>query len=386
MSRALLFLDHAPALGGAERSLLLLLRHLDRTLWKPHLACPGGAVAEEASKLSVEVHLFDFPRLRRSAAAPMDLIGRARKLAAIAGDIGAAAIVGNTVRSTFYGALAAKFAGIPFVWHMRDFWLGESRPRSLWAETLGKRFLCALSAVVIANSHATAAHIPCRGKVKVIHNGIEITAFDPGMDGSLFRQAYCIPKDAPLVGTVGRLRPWKGQDRFLRVLARVLREMPDARGVVVGGAVFGVEDGYEERLHDLADDLGVADRVVFTGHLADTRPALAAMDVFVHPGDPEPFGLVNVEAMAMGKPVVAFAHGALPEIVADGETGVLVPPGDESAMAEAILRLLGSPSLRTAMGSAGRRRAEREFSVERMVSQVEQVYLEALGSASLGTG
>ena len=383
MSPSLLFVDHSGFIGGAERSLLLLLRHLDRTLWKPHLACPEGDVAEEASKLGVGVHPFDFPRLRRSAVAPVGLIGRARELAAIAGDIGAAAIVGNTVRSTFYGALAAKFARIPFVWHMRDFWLGESKPRHLWADALGKRFLCALSAVIIVNSHATASHIPCRGKVKVIHNGIEVTAFDPGMDGSQFRQEYGIPADAPLVGTVGRLRPWKGQDRFLRVVAKVLRERPDARGVVVGGAVFGVEDGYEERLHHLADTLGIADLVVFTGHLADTRPALAAMDVFVHPGDPEPFGLVNVEAMAMAKPVVAFAHGALPEIVVDGETGVLVPPGDESAMAEAILQLLGSPSLRTAMGNAGRRRVEQEFSVEWMVFQVEQAYLEALGATGL---
>ena len=373
-----LFVDHAPSLGGAERSLLLLLRHLDRTLWEPHLACPEGVLAEEAWKRGVEVHPFDFPRLKRSTVAPMDWVGRARKLAALSRGTGAVALVGNTVRSTFYGALAAKFAGIPFIWHMRDFWLGEGRPRRLWADTLGKRLLCALSSSIIANSHATASHIPCRGKVKVIHNGIEVMAFDTGMDGSRFRQKHGIPAGAPLVGTVGRLRPWKGQTRFLRVFARVLREMPAAWGVVAGGAVFGVEDGYEERLHHLADDLDIADRVVFTGHLADTRPALAAMDVFVHPGDPEPFGLVNVEAMAMGKPVVAFAHGALPEIVVDGETGILVPPGDESAMAEAALALLENTPKRKKIGKAGRLYAERLFDISRTVSEVDSIFEEVV--------
>ncbi|MCD6291617.1 MAG: glycosyltransferase family 4 protein, partial [Anaerolineae bacterium] len=378
--RPILALDHATVLGGAERSLLLLLRHLDRTRWEPHLACPGGALAEGASELGVEVHLFDFPRLRRSASAPVDWIGGARELAGIARRCNAAALIGNTVRSSFYGALAARLAGVPFIWHMRDFWLGESAPKHLWADTLGKRFLCALSSLVVANSHATAAHIPCRGKVKVIHNGIEIVDFDPTMDGSQFRRRYGMPGGALLVGTVGRFRPWKGQDRFLRVFARVLGVAPDAWGVVVGGVLFGVEDGYEDRLRRLANDLDIADRVIFTGHLPDTRPALAAMDVFVHPGDPEPFGLVNLEAMAMAKPVVAFAHGALPEIVADGRTGVLVPPGDEEGMAEAIVRLLNDPSLSAAVGEAGRLRVEQGFTAERVATQIDQVYRLAVGT------
>ncbi len=376
----LLFLDHSTALGGAERSLLFLLRHLDRTRWELHLACPEGIVMGAASVLGMKVHLFSFPRLRRSALAPVNWISGARKLATIARECNAAALVGNTVRSSFYGALAARLAGVPFVWHMRDFWLGESRPRYPWGDTLGKRLLCSLSSLIIANSHATASHIPCRGKVKVIHNGINVASFDPDTDGSWLRRQRGVLEDAPMVGTVGRLRPWKGQDRFLRVFARVLKMMPSAWGVVVGGVLFSEGDGYEERLHRLADDLGIADRVIFTGYLPDTSPALAAMDVFVHPGDPEPFGLVNLEAMAMAKPVVAFAHGALPEIVVDGETGVLVPPEDEVAMAEAIVRLLKDPSLRLAMGKAGRLRVEQEFTVERMVVRVSQAYEAIIGA------
>ena len=373
-----LFVDHSTALGGAERSLLLLLRHLDRSRWEPHLACPEGAVAEEASKIGVEVHLFDFPRLRRSASAPADWIGGARQLAGIARRCNAAALIGNTVRSSFYGSLAARLAGVPFVWHMRDFWLSESRPRFLWADALGKRMLCAVAAKVVANSGATADHLPCKGKIVVVHNGIEVERYDPAMDGTPFRHQYGIPLGAPLVGTVGRLRPWKGQDRFLRVLAQVRKTVPEVWGVVVGGMPFGVEDSYPQRLRRLAAELGLVNQVVFTGHLSDVRPALAAMDIFVHAGDPEPFGLVNLEAMAMGKPVVAFAHGALPEIIEDGQTGLLAPPEDESALAGAVITLLHNPARRATLGRAGRKRVAEHFTAHRVAKMMDAILQEII--------
>ncbi len=375
----LLFLDHAAALGGAERSLLLLLRHLDRRRWEPHLACPPGALAQAATAMAVPVHPFDFPRLRRSTTAALDWLGGARALSGLVRTTGARLVVANTVRAAFYGALGARLAGRPFVWHMRDFWLREGRPRHPWADGLGKRFLCHLAASVIANSQATAAHLPSPQRVEVIHNGIEVATFEPGMGGGAFRRRYSIPEAAPLVGMVGRLRPWKGQERFLRIVARVRRARPSLWGVVVGGSPFGVEDGYPQRLRHLAAELGLAERVVFTGQVDDTRPALAAMDLFVHPGDPEPFGLVNVEAMAMGKAVIAFAHGALPEIVVDGETGVLVPPGDEAAMADAIVRLLDAPERRGAMGATGRRRAASHFEIGRTVSAFEALLRSLVG-------
>ncbi len=358
---------------------MLLLKHLNRSRFQPHLACAGGPLAEEVLALGIPVHVMPMPRLRRSGRAPIDGLHTIRTVIHLTREIGADALIANTVRAALYTAPAARLARVPFIWHMRDFWLSESHPRHLWADRLGKWLLCAAATRVIANSHATAGHLPCRGKVTVVHNGIEVERYDPAMDGLPFRRRYEIPSDAPLVGTVGRLRPWKGQDRFLRVLAQVWEAVPEVWGVVVGGAPFGVEDGYPERLQRLAAELGVADRVVFTGHLDDVRPPLAAMDVFVHPGDPEPFGLVNVEAMAMGKPVVAFAHGALPEIVVDGETGALVEPGDEAALAHAVTALLRSPHRRTALGRVGHRRVEQRFDIRRTVKGIETVY------AHLGT-
>jgi glycosyltransferase involved in cell wall biosynthesis len=146
---------------------------------------------------------------------------------------------------------------------------------------------------------------------------------------------------------------------------------------VVGGSPIGPGGGYPEELYRLSSELGLDSQVIFTGQIEDVRPALAAMDVFVHPGDPEPFGLVNLEAMAMGLPVVAFSHGALPEIVADGETGLLVQPYEIQALANSIARLLEDGELRADLGRQGRRRVEAEFRIERTARSVE-ILLEKL--------
>ena len=376
----ILFVDHAPALGGAERSLLLLLKHLNRHAWQPHLACASGPLAEEAAALGVSVHVVPLPRLRRSPRFPADWLRGARALARLARQIGAVLLHANTVRAALYVAPAARLAGLPYVWHMRDFWLSEGRPRWPRLDVLGKRLLCGTAARVIANSRAVAAHLPRSDKITVVYNGVEVTHFGRLSAGARFRQEHGIPPDAPVVGTVGRLRPWKGHHRFLHAMARVARKAPKARFLVVGGAVFGVDDEYPQHLRRLAADLGLAEQVIFTGHLHDVRPALAAMDVFVHAGDPEPFGLVNVEALAAGKPVVAFAHGALPEIVVHGKTGLLVPPGDVDALAHAVWALLADPDRRRAMGRWGRERVAAHFSAEQMAQNVERVLVGALPS------
>lgn len=328
---------------------------------------------EEAIALGVPVHRLPMPRLRRSPRALWDWVHTAVNIARYARKIGTALLVANTVRTAFYSALAAHLARVPLVWYMRDFWLSEARPRYLWIDCLGKRCLCTAAVHVIANSYATASHLPCSDKLTVVYNGIEVNEYDPTMNGAWFRRQYGIPEEASVVGMVGRLRPWKGQDRFLRVLARVREIVPAVWGMVVGGNPFAISDDYPQKLRHLTAELGLEGRVVFTDHLSDVRPALAAMDIFVHPGDPEPFGLVNIEAMAMARPVVAFAHGALPEIIIDGVTGLLVPAVDESSMAQAILTLLQDPAQRRRLGIAGRKRVQDRFTAAQMVREVNTI-------------
>jgi glycosyltransferase involved in cell wall biosynthesis len=371
----LLFVDHATDLGGAEHSLLMILDRLDPERWAPHLACQPGPLAERAAALGIPIHHTPLPRLRRSLSAVRDLAGGARALARMARETGAALVIANTVRAAFYAAPAARWARVPFVWYRRDFWLGESEPSLRWADTAIKALLGALSAHIIANSQATMRRHPLQHKISVVPNGIDVTRYDPSLDGGPFRQAYRIPPGAPLIGVVGRLAPPKGQDRFLRILARVRADMPEVWGVIVGGPLFG-QEAYNRLVRQMAQELGLADRVVFTGQMNDPAPALAAMDLFVQPGDPEAFGLVHVEAMAMAKPLVGFAHGALPEIAIEGETALLVAPGDEAALAHAALDLLRDPDRGRRQGEAGRERALQAFTIERTVRHLDAILSE----------
>ncbi|MEJ2266035.1 MAG: glycosyltransferase family 4 protein [Anaerolineales bacterium] len=372
---SILFIDHASAIGGAQRSLLLLLEYLDKHHWSPHLGCVPGSLAAHAHAAGIPTHPLRLPRLRRSPRFPLDWLAGARAIARLAHQIQAYLLVSNTVRAASYCALASRSERMPFVWHMRDFWLSETRPRWIFADALGKKILSRAASLVIANSAATARHLPHSDKLQVVPNGIEVEKFNPSPGAAReFRNRFDIPLDSQLVGTAGRMRPWKGQERFLHMAQQVLTVAPDTHFVLVGGDPFNMDSHYERDLIRLARNLSIGDRVTFTGHLEDVRPALAAMHIFVHPGDPEPFGLVNLEAMASGKPVVAFDHGALPEIVLQGETGVLVPPEDPAHLAHAVIGLLKDPHRRTEMGQRGRQRACSHFKIQDTAAKTAQLY------------
>lgn len=367
----ILFVDHAEGLGGAEHSLLMLMSHLTPGKWEPHLAGTNGRFLSAAEQANIPIYPVALPRLRRSPRFPFDWLAGARAIAAAAHQVNAEFLHANTIRAALYTALAAKIAKRPFIWHMRDFWLSEDKPAHLWLDKNGKQAFIASAKYIIANSNAVANHLPASKKISVIHNGIDTTQFDPKMDGTPFRQQVGIPPKVPLVGMMGRLRPWKGQSRFLQMAEKIIETNPTTWFVIVGGTVFSENDAYLHQLQQMSHTLGIAERVVFTGQLQNIKPALAALDVFVHPGDPEPFGLVNIEAMAMSKPVVAFAHGALPEIVTPNETGLLVMPGDISALATAVSTLLINKKLAQRLGTAGRNRASQQFDITRTAKEFE---------------
>ena len=145
------------------------------------------------------------------------------------------------------------------------------------------------------------------------------------------------------------------------------------RGVIVGGALFG-EEAYEEKLKELTRELGIADRVTFAGHLDDVPKVMAACDVVVHCSTaPEPFGLVIVEAMMVGTPVIASAAGGAREIVVHGETGLLTPPGDENTLASAIRSNLDQPIRSATMSGKAKERAIQKFSHIKMIASFSSI-------------
>jgi glycosyltransferase involved in cell wall biosynthesis len=179
------------------------------------------------------------------------------------------------------------------------------------------------------------------------------------------------------VGTVGRLQRWKGFHHLIDALPALLREWPDIRCVVIGGD-HPREPGYREFLESRATELGVRDHLLVAGWQEDVAPWLAAMDVFVHLSDYEPFGMVIVESMASGTPVVASAAGGPSEIITDGADGLLINPAEAGQLSTAVGRYLGEAAFTKSVVAAARARA-REFSVERYRDEIERAVLELVG-------
>jgi glycosyltransferase involved in cell wall biosynthesis len=186
-----------------------------------------------------------------------------------------------------------------------------------------------------------------------------------------------LPRGVPIVGLVGRLQPWKGQDRLLRAQSILRRRGLSVHLLLVGGDAYGLSPDYAESLPLLANDLGLRDAVTMTGQVPDAGPLIERMDVLVNASDPEPFGIVLLEGMARSVPVVAVDSGGPAEFIDDRETGMLASSGEPDALADALEPLLRSEELRRRIGQAGRRRFLERFTElavrERFFSSLEAV-------------
>lgn len=372
-----LFVSHTAELGGAERMLLDLVAGWEGERRVVLLAEGSLRAALEARQVPVDVEpLGALGDTRRESAAPglgalVDVARLASKLGAPARD--AEVIHANTQKAFVVAAAAGLIARRPVVWHLHDilttahFSASNIRAAVMLAN--------ARAAAVIVNSKATAAAFRAAGGnaslVHIVHNGIPAAPFDAVTEAAC-RAARTEIGDAPgfVIGACGRLAPWKGQ----HVVIAALEALPDATAWIIGRALFG-EDRYAETLRIHARELGVADRVRFLGEREDVPLLLRAADVVVHSAvEAEPFGRVVVEGMLARRPVIASNAGGVPEIVQQGETGWLTPPGDPGALAEAIRTVRALPDeARQAVVARAYAHAVEHFSPAAMVRGVSEV-------------
>jgi glycosyltransferase involved in cell wall biosynthesis len=211
-----------------------------------------------------------------------------------------------------------------------------------------------------------------------VHGGIDPGPFDAAPKGTI-RREYGIDDDTFLVALVGRVHFWKGQDYLIDAAHRMKEAgFSDFRALIVGDVFEGYES-LRQTLRDRASSLGVAEQIVFCGFRSDVPAIVRDVDVLVVPSLlPEPFGLVSLEGMACGKPVIATAHGGAVEIVVDGATGYLVPPDEPQAMADRLMELAGDKALCEQMGERGRRRLEELFTLEHFNRRIREAVLGVL--------
>ena len=279
-------------------------------------------------------------------------------------------IYANSQKAFVVSAAAGVLARRPVVWHLRDilapphFSAGNVRAAVTLANLRAAR--------VITNSRATAdAFSAAGGKaslLRVVHNGIDPAPFDAvtEKDAAATRAGLGIPSDAFVVALFGRFHPWKGQ----QVLLQALAALTGVHALFVGAPLFG-EEAFESAVRAHAAKLGLADRAHFLGFRSDVPPLMGASDVVVHASIyPEPFGRVIVEGMLARRPVIATRAGGVEEIVTDGATGVLVPPNDAPALAQAIAALRADPARAVAIAARGAADVRGRFTVEAMVRGV----------------
>jgi len=275
------------------------------------------------------------------------------------------------LRANLDGLIAARRCRIPVVCHEKGFErVGPlERLTSRWIEAC----ICMTEEI---EAHCRARHLRAR-RLLTIYDGIDTAAFAPG-GGAAVRRELGIPPDAPLAGIVGHIQDWKGQHLVVEAVARARARFPELRCLLVGGVHRrGAE--YAERIHERIARPDLAGHVVLTGARHDVPACLDAMDVVIHASVvAEPFGRVLIEAMAIGRPVIAPREGGPLLIVVDGETGLLVPPRDAGALADALLALLADPARRAAMGRAGRARVDAVFDIRHHVRAMEALFDEVL--------
>jgi glycosyltransferase involved in cell wall biosynthesis len=381
----ILFVHNNNDLYGAEVALLAMLKRLDRSRFTPIVILPSDTrhinrLSVELEKIGVEHKFMELGILRRryltrakifrhmfrllAGITSLTFFIRRRKID----------IVHSNTLAVVDGAFAAFLSRRPHIWHVHELLVDP-----VWLRKAMHFMVPRLSTRVITNSVAVRNHLvadmpSAADRVQVILNGIDLAPFEQASGRQEVRQKWGVAPDEMLVGMVGKVTRWKGQLVLAKAARQVIDNHSNVKFAAVGG-VFDNERHFMEQFQDEVEKIGISSRFIINGFRRDVPDVLSAFDVFVLPSTwPEPFGLVVVEAMAAGKPVIATAQGGPLEIVVPDETGYLVPAGDESALASAIEKLLDNPALIARFGEGGRRRASELFNVSRYVREFENLY------------
>jgi glycosyltransferase involved in cell wall biosynthesis len=376
------YLDHVAQLSGGEIALLRLLPHLEDV--EPHvILAEDGPFADRLVQAGISTEVLPMAERARhlrkdhvtAKTLPFGVIASTAayivRLAVYLRRLRPDVVHTNSLKSGLYGSVAARLARVPVVWHVRDRIEADYLPKH--AVRLIRFMTRCLPSVVITNSHATMDTLdPTVARVVVYSVRPEIVVPPAGRPQ---REAGEL-----VVGMIGRLAPWKGQDLFLRAFADAF-PADGGRCVLVGSSMFG-EDDYVTRLRLLVSELGLEDRVEFRGFRTDVWSELARMDILVHASlTPEPFGQVVLEGMAARVPVVAADAGGPAEIVRHDVNGLLYPMGDRAALATAMRQLSHEPELRARLAEEGAV-AVAAYHPDAVVARLQSVYRDVIDRAA----
>ena len=356
--------------GGAELMFLQLMQHgrCGSIEWSA-IFLEDGPLRHTVEALGITTNLVRAGRLRQPVRFCRTVAGIARVIKRM--KLGA--IISWMPKAHLYGSFAAMLAGVPALWFQHGI---ASSPLDRCATILPSPGVLASSLTI---ARAQERLFPHR-RVRTAYPGVNLADFDRAALGSKEEVRICLglPTAGPLIGMVGRLQRWKGMHVLLSALPKVLKSHPNLHCLIVGGTHDG-EPCYKAELDALALGLGIEKRICFAGLQQNVADWMQAMDVVVHASDREPFGIVVLEAMALGKPVIAGDSGGPTEIIKHAVNGLLSPFGDSERLAENILRILDQPEFAQSLGAAAWKTA-RQFSVQRYSENLTAAVLSLLNA------
>ncbi|KAA1183348.1 glycosyltransferase family 4 protein [Paenibacillus sp. B2(2019)] len=367
------YIDHTAKWSGGEVALFNILTHIGEQIDPLVILAEDGALAERLREKGMDVRIIPLDESIRSRgrnavnlgapAAAFKLLAYGRKLAPLLKAEKVDCVHTNSLKSALYGAIAAKIAGVPLIWHIRDH-IGAPYLKPIVAK--GIRLLSRLLPNgVIANSHSTlnALELPRSKKTLVVYS-----AFAKAIGNGIGMRDQ---KDFNVL-LVGRLAHWKGQHIVLEA-AKSFKNEPRVKFWLAGDALFGEEAYKQELLQKINND--ELTNVSMLGHVDDIQGLMNTADLLIHTSvTPEPFGQVIVEGMAAGLPVIASNEGGPVEIVVQGETGLLIEPGDAAILADSIKWMLDHPEERRRMADNGMKRVKEHFVIENTVKDIVDYY------------
>lgn len=342
--------------GGAEEALVQLIRSEAAASVAWQLAfLEDGPLVKDLGEHAAESFVVPCGRTRE--------VGKwwraAGRISREASRFNSSLILGWMTKGHVYGGLAAWRAGLPAAWFQMG--LPEDGLLDRVSRRLPAKAVFCCSGFVVREQ---LARQPGANAV-AIPLGVDLSRFDLSKlpSPSEARAQLGLPAAGPLIGIVGRLQRWKGMHTLIAAMPEVLARHPDAHAVIVGGE-YPTEPNYARDLRQQVRTLGLEAKVTFAGGQKNVPLWMQAMDVFVHASEREPFGIVVVEAMSLGKPVIAAVPGGPEEIIGGAADGLLTPSGDAPSLSDGIRRILSEGCGGERVGSNARSRAVSNFSAE----------------------
>lgn len=382
--KKILYLHAGAEMYGADKVLLELIKGLDKSVFEAHVILPTtGVLVSALEDVGAKVSVIEYPVLRRKYFNPkgilnyfVDYLKYSKQLLKYVQDQKIDLIHNNTT-AILEGIYLKRKAKVPLVWHVHEIIVKPKLISDFINFLMGRyadRIVTVSNAVL---SHIEKSPFIQTSQTKVIYNGVDSERYYPQSetDKNHHKEKLGIPKTAKVIGMIGRVNSWKGQADFLSAVTPILEKNQDTYALMVGG-VFEGEEWRMEDLKQKVKSTQLSERIILLDFQKDTTSLYNIFDIFVLPStNPDPLPTVVLEAMACGKPVIAYRHGGVTEMVKEGQNGLFADVGNSNNLRAKINELLDDTSKIERFSMYSRQRQLEHFSLESYITSFTKTYL-----------